>query len=272
MFFADRWNQHVDWSKSQYVTRRVKGDRELIYLEQAKGDRHGNRKWNLSNGGLTNILQEITSTPEESIVHLPFDQSAGHLMRLATRMDVRTDLNNVFGTTKWQRDGQPYACIHIRRGDCTPDRHKEWFVSDDFYVKLIQRLDEVLPKKMPIIICTQGSMQPLKQRIPNLIEAGRVKVQTTSELWTNDAEVNDFITLARASILITARSSFSRWAGLIGPSKCVVDINRQSLKNQGEHLVINPDEHEEKWGPNLQELTSQHLKNKIKIDQGSKWL
>ena len=34
MFFADRWNEHVDWSRSRFVTRRIKGDRQLVYLEQ----------------------------------------------------------------------------------------------------------------------------------------------------------------------------------------------------------------------------------------------
>ena len=262
MFFADRWNEHVDWSRSRFVTRLITGDRQLVYLEQKTSDRDGNRKWRLSGGGLREMLDKITAISEDSIVHLPFDQSAGDLMHLATRDDVRADLNNVFGTWAWRSNEKPYACIHMRRGDCTPDRHKEWYVSDNFYVKLIQRLDVVLDHEMPIIICTQGSVQALEQKIPNLIAKGRVKVQTTSELWTNDAEVNDFITLAKAEILITARSTFSRWAGLVGPRKCVVDVNRQSLTKQGEQMVIHPDENEELWGPRLQALASQHARRK----------
>jgi hypothetical protein len=233
-----------------------------VYLEQKTSDRDGNRKWRLSDGGLKEILDQITAISEDSIVHLPFDQSAGNLMHLATRNDVRDDLNNVFGTWTWKSNEKPYACIHMRRGDCTPDRHAEWYVSDNFYVKLIQRLDEALPNGMPIIICTQGSLQALEQKISNLIATGRIKVQTTSELWTNNAEVNDFITLAQADVLITARSTFSRWAGLVGPRKCVIDVNRQSLTKQGEQMVIHPDENEQFWGPRLQELTSQHTRRK----------
>ena len=263
MFFADRWNEHVDWSRSRFVTRRVMGDRQIVYLEQEKPDRNGNRKWRLSDGGLKKIVREITSISEDSIIHLPFDQSAGDLMSLATRTDVREDLNNVFGTSTWHKKRNPYACIHIRRGDCTPDNHQQWYVPDGFYVKLIQRLNEVLPKGMPIVICTQGPMNALEEKIPNLITEGRVKIQTTSELWTNDAEVNDFITLSKADILITARSTFSRWAGLIGPQKCVVDVNRQSITNQGEQMVIHPDENEEVWGPNLQKLASQHIRERV---------
>lgn len=258
MFFSDQWNEYIDWARSRFITTKITGDRRVVYLEKTQRDQHGNRKWRLSNSEIKDILEKITAIPEDSIVHLPFDQSAGNLIRLATRKDVRTDLNKVFGISKWQIPEKKYACIHVRRGDCTPDRYKEWYVSDSFYIKLIRCLNEALPLSMPIVICTQGNMQILENEIQDLITGNRVKIQTTDQLWTNDREVNDFITLAQASILITARSSFSRWAGLIGPHKLVVDVNRQRLVNHGEHMVVHPDEKEQKWKKPLQDLVAKY--------------
>ena len=105
-------------------------------------------------------------------------------------------------------------------------------------------------------------MKEMVHKIQHLIKERRVQIQATPELWTNSAEINDFITLSMAEVLITARSTFSRWAGLVGPRKCVVDVNRQSLTNQGEHMVIHPDENVEVWGPTLQELTKNHIYRK----------
>ena len=85
MFFADQWNEQVDWSRSRFVTTRITGERELRYLEREASDRDGNRKWQLRGGGLKEIVRKINEIPEDCIVHLPFDQSAGDLMKLATR-------------------------------------------------------------------------------------------------------------------------------------------------------------------------------------------
>jgi len=271
MFFADRWNKHVDWSRSRFVTKQITGIRRVVYLEKDKADQHGNRKWNLRDGELSDMLRAISSIAEDTIVHLPFDQSAGKLMHLASRSDVREDLNRVFLTERWQKPDQPYVCIHIRRGDCTPEQHKDWYVADDFYINLITRLDIVLPKAYPIIICTQGRLKQIEKTLEKLINIKRVRIQTTPEVWTNDAEVNDFQTLANAEILITARSTFSRWAGLIGPTKCVVDVNRQSLMKQGEQMVIHPEDDKENWGPALQELISNHVRRSNKELQDKRW-
>ena len=271
MFFADRWNKHVDWSRSRFVTKQITGIRRVVYLEKNKADQHGNRKWNLRDGELSDMLRAISSIAEDTIVHLPFDQSAGNLMHLASRSDVREDLNRVFLTERWQKPNQPYVCIHIRRGDCTPEQHKDWYVADDFYINLIARLDIVLPKAYPIIICTQGRLKQIEKTLEKLIDISRVRIQTTPEMWTNDAEVNDFQTLANAEILITARSTFSRWAGLIGPPKCVVDVNRQSLMNQGEQMVIHPEDDKKNWEPALQELISNHVRRINKELQDKRW-
>ena len=157
MYFADRWNKEIDWSKSIYTTNLIGGERKVVYLEKSSPDKHGNRKWNLDKSELKELVKTIDSIPLNTIVNLPFDQSAGSLMSLACRYDMKEDLNRIFDVDNWGIAVNKYTCIHIRRGDCTPQRHPEWYVDDRFYVKLIKTLDKLLPQDMPIVICTQGS-------------------------------------------------------------------------------------------------------------------
>ena len=77
MYFADRWNEQTDWSKSKYVTKTIDGRRNVVYLEKDVSDQHGNRKWNLAKSELREMLGKIERIPDEALVHLPFDQSAG---------------------------------------------------------------------------------------------------------------------------------------------------------------------------------------------------
>ena len=76
---------------------------------------------------------------------------------------------------------------YILEGDCTPERHPQWYVADDFYIKLIKLIDNLLQGQIKIYICTQGKMK-MENELEHLIESDRFKIQTTSNLWSNDAE------------------------------------------------------------------------------------
>ena len=83
-------------------------------------------------------------------------------------------------------------------------------------------------------------------------------------MWSNDNEINDFKVLSSAEILFTARSSFSRWAGLVGPKKLVIYINRQNLTRQGETMIIDPDVESRQWEQKLEGIILNKLKNNTK--------
>ncbi|QNI83926.1 hypothetical protein SynPROS71_00089 [Synechococcus sp. PROS-7-1] len=229
MYFAEKWNSVVDWSRSRFATKEIP-DKPLHinYLQfSTKPDEHGNTKSRFNSAKAINAaLQSINNTKDNSLIFLPFDQPTGLLTKLLDLHEVRQDFRNLFIDKNFKRPSDRYACIHIRRGDCTQERHPQWFVDDAFYIKLITLLLKDLPADYEIQICTQGSSEWIIQKFKDASFNGRLKINTTDQLFINDAEINDFLLMKNADILFCAGSSFSYVAAYAGNHKLVFDVEK----------------------------------------------
>ena len=246
MFFCDKWNSVIDFSQCPTTTDHIPAGSRLTYLEKDTSDPHGNRKWNLSiSSEVIDIVSKILehNGDENHLIHLPFDQSSGLLLSLLNNVNIRNELRQAFSLPKPDNTlKNPYICIHIRRGDCTETSHPEWYISNDFYIHLIDLLLESIPPHYSIVVCTQGNAEWLHNgRQADAERRKRLLIKTTDQLFLNDAEINDFSLMVNADLLFAAGSSFSHWAAYIGRHKIVIDVSRF-----GSHAVkhiknINPD-------------------------------
>jgi hypothetical protein len=201
----------------------------IHYLEGDCADDAGNRMWDLSTTQNTlNLINKIIELSDNSIIFLPFDQSPGILMRLLGRPDVRKDICKVFSFNSRRRlPISPYICVHIRRGDCTKERHPLWYIENSFYENLFATIIQCVPNSFHIAVCTQGDTTWIEQFAKKLmLDSSRLSIYTTNQLFINDAEVDDFVLMLKADCLIGAGSSFSRWAAVLGEHKIVFDACR----------------------------------------------
>lgn len=244
MYFCDKWNPYADFSKSKYVTRTVTEGASICFLEKSVPDAYGNRKWDFNDKSeIHAVINMISAIEDNTIIWLPFDQSAGLLLNLLNNQVVRDDFKQVY-----HFDGlgmsfnHPYACVHIRRGDCTIDSHPTWYVEDRFYTCLIDMLTHTLPPEYYVVVCTQGDCAWLrKSEIAGEITSGRVIIRTTDQLFMNDSEIEDFYIMKEASIIVCAASSFSDWAAYLGNHILAINISRTAHHALRNMLTLNPD-------------------------------
>jgi hypothetical protein len=245
MYFCDKWNAYSDYSRSVKVSSYIPSGLKLLYLEKETSDSYGNRKWDLSSKDeLTDILNRLHLASDNSLIFLPFDQSPGLLLKLLNKEHVRKDVRRIFTFPDvLLQPTPPYACIHIRRGDCTRAAHPSWFVEDAFYINLIELLLAELPKVFKICLCTQGDISWLLKspQVASSIVDKRVFIQTTDQLFINDSEVNDFVLMRNAVILFSASSSFSHLANVLGSHSVAFDVTRNLAHPLYGTELINPD-------------------------------
>lgn len=227
MFFSDKWNKFIFWENiSNLVCCSVDVPVSIRYLENKNTDNHGNRAWKIvSSKDLSEILAELHSYPSNTLINLPFDQPPGIMKNFLLDNYLRTNLKAII-SPQLRLTGLPNKsiCIHIRRGDCTPQRFPEWFISDNYYIALINGLLSQLPRDYILNICTQGDTEWLTQC--SEMDDSRVKIFSTNDLFLNDADIRDFKIMLNSTILISCGSSFSRWAGILGNQKGLFDISR----------------------------------------------
>jgi hypothetical protein len=244
MYFCDKWNKYSDYTRSKFVVPELKGESlKISYLEREIPDQHGNRKWDLTdNKHLWDLTRKILAAEDNSLIYLPFDQSAGNLLRLYNQVEIRNDIKNIFSFDLKTSMRCPYVCIHIRRGDCTPAAHPKWFVGDDFYLKLIQTIFQCIPAFYKVCVCTQGEISWLQQIADSkIVEPDRFIVRSTNQLFINDSEIEDFVLFKEADILFSASSSFSYWATILGSHRLVFDISRSGTHPLKNVKTVNPD-------------------------------
>ena len=236
MFFAEKWNSEFDWSRSRDVTSSMTKEVCIRSIGEELCDKHGNRAYDLSDvRGVVRMCKILDAQPDGTLVSLPFDQQPGCLKQLIGQESVRNELREIYIGGKSARGD--YACIHIRRGDCTKERHPEWYVNNDLYKSLIEIIAESSGNRLKIIVCTQGTTEYLE----DLVQKGyNVEVSTTSELFLNKNETYDFGIMAGAKVLIAAGSQFSWWAGVVGNSQIAINITR-SLEKDMVFKTFNPD-------------------------------
>ena len=225
MYSCDKWNEYSDFSRSSMTASAMKqGIERIVYLETLYPDKVGNRKFSLhSREGILDILNAICGINDNSLICLPFDQGPGLLAKLFNKSVIRDDLKKVFVfSQKRNSPASPYVCIHIRRGDVTPDSHPNWYVNNDFYISLIGFLAEFLPSSLAIAVCTQGDASWLT----SASFARKIFIYTTSQLFTNDTEIEDFALMTNADILFANCSNYSDWANILGSHKRVFDVSR----------------------------------------------
>ena len=234
MFFAEKWNDYVNWSKSKYATNFVNAEaNEVTYLKfKNNPDQHGNIKAKLTSANeIKKVLDQIDQATENSLIFLPFDQSAGILTKLISIDEIKVDFSNLFDFSHFKIPDYKYACIHIRRGDCTEKAHPNWYVNNKFYLNLISLLHNKLPDNYFIHICTQGVVDWIEELTNTAIYNRRIKINTTSQLFINDEEVYDFFIMQNSTILFCAGSSFSHTAAYSGKSRLIFDADRGSKLN-----------------------------------------
>lgn len=229
MYFAEKWNGVIDWSKSKFSTSKIlESPIHIRYLQfRTKPDEYGNTKGNFENAkAIKEALDLINSSDDNSLIFLPFDQSTGILAKLFNYREIKQDFLNLFIDKSFNKPANKYACIHIRRGDCTRERHPQWFVSDSFYINLITLLHDILPTDYQIQICTQGSGEWITQQLKFSYSNRRLKINTTNQLFINETEINDFLLMKNADILFCAGSTFSHIAAYLGNHQLVFDVDK----------------------------------------------
>ena len=230
MYLCEKWNCCVDWNKSKFSVNRISSKTDKIsYLRfEEHSDQNGNMRIQLRNSNDVKLLiRSINSFDDNSIIFLPFDQSIGILDRLINRADIREDFTSLFSLpSSFQALTYRYACIHIRRGDCTQDRFPEWYVENSFYINLINSLLELLPSDYKIHICTQGDTAWIVNSLVDQSLIERIIVHSTSELFTNDREVSDFFIMQQSDILFTAGSTYSHMASWSGSHQILFDVSK----------------------------------------------
>ena len=223
-FLCQKWNALIDWSQSQLTTSKLEEENwQYLSLGTDLIECDGHTKWGISDEKtLQQILNMINSVNGNSLIQLPFGQGMGYLEEYLSRDEIVNDLKRVFqkSTTSAGKNSF-HACIHIRRGDCNPERFPDWYINDSFYVKLIRTLLHPQTHVVDgVVICTQGSIDGIMIHL-NQREKSLVKVMTTNQLFNNKEDVRDFSIMANADVLFCCRSSFSHIAHLVSP-KCQI--------------------------------------------------
>ena len=246
MYFCDRWNKHVEWLTCQRIISEIPAiGYKHLYIENNRTDPSGNRKWEINNiKDLESLVNEILKSPINSLITLPFDQQLGKYHSLFSSTIFKENIANIFSPLLASKPNTkvPYVAVHIRRGDCTPERFPEWYIEDSQYIRLFHTLSSILPSSMPIQICTQGDTSWIQNWIHSSnLKDRKVYINSSESNFTNDQEIDHFVIMANASILITCGSSFGHWAGIIGKAEKIVDFSRiKSPLNTATR--INPDQ------------------------------
>jgi len=244
MYFCDKWNKHANFTKCSRVATLIPKNLKISYLEKRENDQNGNRKWDLNNKNeLNELINEIVDADDDNIINLPFDQSAGLLLKLLNKKVIRDDIKKIFSFNSDEKIvEEPYICIHIRRGDCTPTNHPTWYVKNEIFIHIINLLPQIIPKNYSVIICTQGDVSWINSAtISTLISQNRFFISSTNQLFINDREIVDMRLMLNANILIGGSSSFSRWAGFLGSHTVLIDINRDNENPLKEAINLDPD-------------------------------
>jgi hypothetical protein len=186
----------------------------------------------------------IANTNKDTVIKLPFDQSAGLLLSLLNRTAIREDLRQIFTfPSKETFLDSPYICIHIRRGDVDQARHPLFYVQNQFYTVLIRYLMHSLPREYKVCVCTQGDARWIEEAIADEHDLhSRLFVNTTNQLFANDSEIRDFVIMKNANVLFSASSSFSRWAAFLGHQTLHIDVTRSVHRTLKNTILINPDD------------------------------
>lgn len=228
MFFAERWNRYIDWNQSAYTDKSIKGDSvEIRYIESLKTDEHGNRSYNMNNIKELRSCLDRLGEVENDLAMLPFDQQPGLLRELIGKEAIKRDLRGVLGEEMRIKPMTfPYICIHIRRGDCTKERHPHWYIENEFYMRLIRDLSSMSKGRLEIVVCTQGDIRWLRESKDLEPIQDLLRIRSTEDLFLNDAEFEDFRYMVNSEVLIGAGSQFSFWAAALGRQKSTVDLTR----------------------------------------------
>jgi len=226
LYFCEKWNQYIDWNILDFCVSAASFT-NILNLGLTF-DSVGNRKYPFDSGAELFHLTEYLLRQDKTLIQFPFDQHPGILLRLLKKSDIRTQFQQVFQPFKSIRPfAKPYIAFHIRRGDCTASSHPQWYITDEIYNSLISYLLAEVPRRIPMIICTQGATHGLSSDIINdEISSGRLLISSTDQLFINDAEVEAFSFMLNSAFLFCSGSSFSQLAAVFGSPKISFDISR----------------------------------------------
>jgi hypothetical protein len=239
-YFAVHHNTHASFSRSKRAIRLdINPIEDFVILSGLEPDDNGNTKYDLLD--IENLCRfegdmRVLHKPKVmQLVRLPFDQAPGALVwRLSS--DMKRDLGLIFkaqGNSRCRNNDEILISIHIRRGDVSPERFPDWYISDHYFENLVIALFELNIGCLKIVVLTQGSSSFLAdKRFEQLIADKRLCVRTTAQQWVNENEVSDFREMLNSDIIISGQSSFSQLACLVKDGV----VNVCLLKNENSRL------------------------------------
>lgn len=195
---------------------------------------------------LNGIDSEIIEDMSEDLVliQLPFDQPPGLLLRLLRNQDVSSDMRRLLKVPIHKGNAPMRVAIHIRRGDVTRQSFPDWWIPGDYYCRLLDALDNTLPKDWSITIVSQ---EPFDNEIREMVSAinarnnynllevdvsKRVSLEIAGGQWSNHEEVPALQTMMLADVIIGTISSFACLASkLAGNDYILVTTNGREVNS-----------------------------------------
>lgn len=208
-YFTCRWNKYVDWSRSSKALNLLYSSGcTVCHLASHLHDDGINTTYDLQSAeGVGQLLQDCYR--KDRIYLLPFNQLPG--LVLTSNSEIRHDLGSCVAPLL-QSQYTSDICIHIRRGDVNPLRHRSWFIDDNVYASIIRKVLISKPNTRIRIISQLNSdgSRPLEQLASEF--GSSVEISISESQWTNNDEVDAFAAMLNCKILIGGRSSFCQTA------------------------------------------------------------
>ena len=238
-FFPYRANKIFNFSHSERACTENFFIRKVISLSKGFREPHGNDCFDFSSIeeiklALTIMSQSNTIEPNASqvelpytIIKLPFDQAPGLLLKLLNNPLIYEDFKRVFVGLVDNIKGYCNSfdlVIHIRRGDVTKESHPDWWIDDDIYINILNELFHDNSFMPNVCICTQrGISQKLIKHVNQISESfkGHLTIRASKEGWSNNDEVEDFLLMSNAKVLMGGLSSFPCLAALASQNRFI---------------------------------------------------
>jgi len=176
-------------------------------------------------------------------VIFPFDHFPGPFLRynnLNIKEDIRRVFSGLFTQDKEEENKRmkPMYAIHIRRGDVSPHRHPQWYISDSHYCRLIDALYLLHSGDLSIEVISQGDIMLESQSCREMKLLNRLNISTCQEQWTNSMEIGAIRSMLRADYIVGGLSSFSMLPSWINHGKHIISYRHRGVGNYPHPMSI----------------------------------
>jgi len=238
-YFADIFNQYVNFSDSEYAVTNLPRGTSLFSIETDDVDKYGNRKFNFdSPEGFGYFLDKLyavsISKSCNRLIVLPFDQQPGILMRSLGDRDYE-DLRRVFKgvlNLATPKDASFYIGFHIRRGDVGSNNHPEWFIDDNICCLLIETLLRLKISDYKLLVFTQGKciLPNLSPKINEACISGKLVIRDGADHFVSQrGEAMTLAEMSQCDIMIGGLSSFSLLASMLSETRLILALIKSKI-------------------------------------------